>query len=82
MAKKQDALSLLRNNRKTTRFNDLIQIMKNHGWQLRNSSGSHHIYIKPGCLPIMVVKPHSGHKYCHPMDVNKVITALEEDARD
>ncbi len=81
MANKQDALWLLKNNRKTTRFNDLNQILKNHGWQLRNSSGSHYVYTKPGRLPTMIVKPHGKHKYCHPMDVNKVISALE-DARD
>ncbi len=77
MVKKHDDLAKLRNNKKGTRFNDLERILKQHGWQLQSITGSHHIYSKNDCLPIMIVKPHGNKKYCHPMDVNKVVNALE-----
>lgn len=75
--KKQDELSQLRKNKMRTRFSDLARILKLHGWQVQSITGSHHVYSKKGRLPILVVKPHGKQKYCHPMDVNKVITALE-----
>ncbi len=28
----------------------------------------------------MLVKPHGNHKFCHPMDVNKVISVLDAPA--
>ncbi len=77
MVKKQADLTTLKGNKKSVRFNDLEQILKRHGWELQSVSGSHHIYSKAGRLPVMVVKPHGKHKYCHPMDVTKVIAELE-----
>jgi predicted RNA binding protein YcfA (HicA-like mRNA interferase family) len=81
MAKKQDDITKLLSNKKSTRFDDLVRIMKQHGWELRSTKGSHHTYTKAGFLPIMIVKPHANKKYCHPMDVNKVINALELEAQ-
>jgi len=82
MAKKQDDLTWLKKNKMGVRFSDLERILKQHGWKHQSTTGSHHVYTKAGCLPIMVVKPHGKHKYCHPMDVNKVIAALELEEKE
>jgi predicted RNA binding protein YcfA (HicA-like mRNA interferase family) len=84
MAKKQDDLTWLKKNKMGVRFNDLEHLLKQHGWHHQSTTGSHHVYAKAGCLPIMVVKPHGKQKYCHPMDVNKVIAALDaqEEAKE
>ena len=79
MVKKQDDLSKLKGNKKSVRFNELERILNQHGWILQSTSGSHHIYCRKGCLPIMIVRPHGKHKFCHPMDVNKVIAGLESE---
>lgn len=75
--KKQDDITRLKIGKKSIRFNELEQILKRHGWDLQSVAGSHHIYTKAGRLPVMIVKPHGNHKYCHPMDVVKVIAELE-----
>ncbi len=77
MAKKKDDLTRLKGNKVSVRFNGLERILKQHGWELQSTSGSHHVYAKADRLPVMIVKPHGKHKYCHPMDVNKVIAELE-----
>jgi predicted RNA binding protein YcfA (HicA-like mRNA interferase family) len=84
MVKKQSDLTQLKNSKKSTRFSDLERILKQHGWEHRSTNGSHNIYAKDASLPIMVVKPHGKHKYCNPMDVNKVIAMLqaEEEAEE
>ena len=82
MAKKESDLNRLRNNKTGVRFTELIQILNHHGWSHQSTSGSHHVYCKTKCLPIMVVKPHGKQKYCHPMDVNKVISALEAEGNE
>lgn len=84
MAKKQDDLTRLKANQTSVRFNDLERILKQHGWKLQDISGSHHIYSKAGRLPVMIVKPHGKHKYCHPIDVDKVIVELDfsEEAKE
>ncbi len=80
MVKKQDDLTSLKKNKTGIRFEDLTRILKRNNWEHQSTSGSHHIYSKPGHLPVMVVKPHGKHKHCHPMDVNKVIAALESES--
>ena len=77
MVKKQSNLTQLKNNKKGTRFNDLERILKQHGSELRVLMVHVDTYVRTGSLPIMVVKPHAGRKYCHPMDVNKVIAMLQ-----
>jgi predicted RNA binding protein YcfA (HicA-like mRNA interferase family) len=77
MVKKQDDATQLKKNKSGTRFADLVQILKQHGWEHQSAAGSHHVYSKAHCLPIMIVKPHGTQKHCHPKDVNKVISALE-----
>jgi len=79
MVKKPDDLTLLKRNKAGVRFEDLVRILKRHGWEHKSTAGSHHIYGRMGNLPIMLDKPHGNKKYCHPMDVNKVITMLENE---
>jgi len=76
MVKKLDDRTKLIRNKKSTRLNELERILKQNGWKLQSTTGSHFTYGKTGCLPIMIVKPHGNKKYCHPMDVIKVINAL------
>ncbi len=77
MAKKQDYLCMLKGNKKNIRFTVIERILKRHAWKLQSTNGSHHIYSKTGRIPILIVKPHGNNKFCHPMDVNKVILELE-----
>jgi predicted RNA binding protein YcfA (HicA-like mRNA interferase family) len=77
MAKKRDDLSRLKDSKKNIRFDYLVGILMQRGWELQKISGSHHLYSTADRLPIMIVKPHGNHKYCHPRDVNKVIAELE-----
>lgn len=79
MGKKQSDLGWLRQNKKAVRFADLERILKRLGWKLQSTSGSHHVFSRRGSLPIMIVRPHGKHKYCHPMDVLKVIAELQKE---
>ncbi len=77
MTEKQDPLTRLKKNKTSIRFQELVALLGRFGYSEKSRKGSHLIYGKPGCLPIMIVKPHGGKKFCHPMDVNKVIRLLE-----
>lgn len=77
MAKRSDDLTRLKRNKTGIRFNDLDRILRRLGWTCQSSTGSHYVYSKSRCLPIMIVKPHGTKKHCHPMDVSKVIAELQ-----
>lgn len=77
MAKKRPDITILQDSKTSIRFKNLERILKQHGWSVQSTRGSHHVYSKDGYLPIMMVRPHGKHKYCHPRDVNKVIEQLE-----
>ena len=81
MIKKQDDLALLKKNKTGVKFQDLVRILKQRDWAHQSTNGSHYIFCKAGFLPIMIVKPHGNHKFCHPMDVNKVIAVLESESQ-
>ena len=76
---RDDDIAALKRNKVGVRFSELVSILKAHGWEHRSTSGSHCVFAKKACQPILLVKAHGNNKYCYPMDVNKVIAALEVD---
>jgi predicted RNA binding protein YcfA (HicA-like mRNA interferase family) len=79
MPRGQSPLTRLKKNKIRITFEELVALLADFGYLEKNRSGSHYIYGRSGSLPIMIVKPHGGKKYCHPMDVNKVIRLMESD---
>lgn len=76
---RDDDIAALKRNKVGVRFSELVSILKAHGWEHRSTSGSHCVFAKKACQPILLVKAHGNNKFCYPMDVNKVIAALEAD---
>lgn len=41
-------------------FNDLVKILQNLGFEMRNTGGSHHIFYKDGIEEIINLQPKNG----------------------
>lgn len=78
MTRKEKLLARIINNRKTVRFEELEGLILGHGFEKVGGKGSHNVYAKEGRI-ITLVKPHGGRKFCHPLDVQGVLEALEEE---
>ncbi len=37
-----------------TRLSELVRYLRAHNYNLSRISGSHHVFTKPGCLPISI----------------------------
>ena len=61
------------------RFSYLKKILERHGWSLTRISGSHHVFTKPGNLPISV-PVHGGRVKA--VYVRKIEKTLEEQLQD
>lgn len=71
MAKKKTALQRVRSNPRNVTAKDLITLLEQHGFKLRNVSGDHYIYKKDGFRPMPV-------PYCqNPVSIRIVKEILE-----
>jgi predicted RNA binding protein YcfA (HicA-like mRNA interferase family) len=62
MTKRETLLAKLRNSQKNVSFDDLESLLVRYGFVLTRVAGSHHIYQRSGCPPIIVPR--------HPGDVD------------
>lgn len=72
MGKAEKLLEKIKNNPKNVRFEELIKVLKSRGYDIINIKGSHYSFSN-GEKTVTIVKPHSGNKFCHVLDVKEVI---------
>jgi predicted RNA binding protein YcfA (HicA-like mRNA interferase family) len=56
-----------------TRFAELRRLLESHGWELTRISGSHHVFTKPGKLPISIPVHRGKVKKVYVKKVQKII---------
>ena len=67
----------------STRFSEVIRVLRDLGYEQSRRRGSHYVFRPPGSGPsIMVVKPHGGRSFCSKVDVKRVIELLESMEND
>jgi predicted RNA binding protein YcfA (HicA-like mRNA interferase family) len=72
MVKKEKLLEKIRTNPKNVRFEELCNLLKDRGYDIINTKGSHYSFSN-GQKTLTIVKPHGGNKFCHVLDVKEVI---------
>ena len=63
MSKKKKRLLRMRRNKKNVRFDDLISVLEDHGFAVRQGKGSHVMAERltdEGTISIALVKPHQS----------------------
>jgi len=53
------------------RFSEVQRLLEAHGYRLRRISGSHHIFDKPGELPISIPVHHGKVKHVYVQQIQK-----------
>ena len=72
MVKKEKLLEKIKTNPKNVRFEEVCKILKDRGYDIINTKGSHYSFSN-GQKTLTIVKPHGGNKFCHVIDVKEVI---------
>ena len=72
MVKKEKLLEKIKTNPKNIRFEDLCNVLKDRGYDIINTKGSHYSFSN-GQKTLTIVKPHGGNKFCHVLDVKEAI---------
>jgi len=58
------------------RFAEVDTLLRQEGFVLFNQHGSHCTYHRADGTVITIVRPHGGHKTCHPADIRKLLEVL------
>ncbi len=56
MSQRDKLLEKIRNHPKSVSFDDLESLLVMYGYELKRTSGSHHIYVRKGRPPINVTR--------------------------
>lgn len=72
MGKAEKLLDRIKTNPKHVRFEDLVKVLKDKGYDIINTKGSHYSFYN-GEITLTIVRPHGGNKFCHVQDVKEVI---------
>lgn len=62
-----------------TRFSSLKKLLERHGWSLTRISGSHHVFTKPGNLPISVPVHGKRVKAVYVRKIEKIVEKPRQD---
>ncbi len=62
-------------------FSALRNLLESHGWTLARISGSHHIFTKPGKLPISIPVHRGRVKAVYVRKAEKICQEGEDEAR-
>ncbi len=54
------------------KFRDFRKYMGKHGWALSHVTGSHHVFVKPGCRSFPVPVHHGEVKYGYYREAQKI----------
>jgi len=46
MTRQEKALQKIRNNPRGVRFDDLVKVLEQYGFEIRKTGGSHHVFIR------------------------------------
>ena len=69
----------LAENPRGIRFDELVRVLHDLGYEEVRSRGSHHVFRPSGPGPsLVIVRPHGGRSLCSAVDVQKVVALLEE----
>jgi predicted RNA binding protein YcfA (HicA-like mRNA interferase family) len=72
LGKTEKLIDKIKANPKHVRFDDLMKVLKARGYDIINIRGSHYSFSN-GQTTLTIVRPHSGNKFCHVLDVKEVI---------
>lgn len=75
MSQRDRLLEKIRNHPKGVSFDDLDSLLRLYGYELKRTSGSHHIYVRQGRPPISVTR-HGAQ--VHSAAVKEVLRMVEE----
>jgi HicA toxin of bacterial toxin-antitoxin, len=79
MSKAEKLLQRAINSRKNLKFEDLCSLAECYGWVFQRQSGSHRIYMHPGCGnrfgSMMNFQPRDGK--AKPSQVTQLLNAIE-----
>ncbi len=64
-----------------SKFSGVRGLLESNGWTLARISGSHHIFTKPGRLPISIPVHHGKVKATYVRKVERIIREDEDGAR-
>ena len=72
MGKREKLIDKIKTNPKHVRFEGLIKVLKDGGYDIINTKGSHYSFSN-GETTLTIVRPHGSNKFCHVQDVKAVI---------
>ena len=76
MGRREKLLEKMRNSPGRIRFGEVDALLRYEGFIRFNQRGSHCTYHRLDGRLLTIVKPHGGHKTCHPADIQKLLGAL------
>jgi predicted RNA binding protein YcfA (HicA-like mRNA interferase family) len=81
MTKSEKRLQKLRQNPLAVRFADLIKVLEDYGYNIREAKGSHHfvrIEIEGRIWTSTIVRPHGKKKSVDPRSIKVLLNQFEE----
>lgn len=81
MTKREKRLQKIRQNPRNVRYEDLVTVMEDYGFTLRESGGSHvfaDCAIDDTVWTVTLVRPHGNKKHVNQTYVKRAIKALDE----
>ena len=81
MTKKEKRLQKMRRNPRRVTFDELVSVLEDHGFNIRQRAGSHYFVdtqIGDRVWTVTIVKPHGGKKYIHPKAVKRILKYIDE----
>jgi predicted RNA binding protein YcfA (HicA-like mRNA interferase family) len=76
MTKRGKLVERMRDNPRGIRFAEVHTLLEQEGFVLFNQRGSHCTYHRHDGRVLTIVRPHGRHKTCHPVDIKKILKAL------
>jgi predicted RNA binding protein YcfA (HicA-like mRNA interferase family) len=60
------------------RFAEVEALLRAEGFVLFNQRGSHQTWHRQDGALLTMVRPHGGRKTCHPADIRKLLSVLDQ----
>jgi predicted RNA binding protein YcfA (HicA-like mRNA interferase family) len=76
MTRSDKLVDKMRNSPGSIRFEQVEGLLRAEGFVLFNQRGSHCTYHRSDSKVLTVVRPHGGHKTCHPQDIRRLLEVL------
>lgn len=76
MSRREKLIAKMRATPGNIRYGQVSALLKYEGFVLFNQRGRHCTFHHQDGRLLTIVKPHAGHKTCHPADIEKLLKAL------